>query len=182
MSARISQEGPESLPWTDELFELTKLFPEVAKSLQDNGLLSTWLMFHQLTVNGKFLDSIAFRLFLDVVRFFGSSTTSQMRNSKDTKLFWRIHFLSHCEQGKRGPSSSLWCCFLWRTRFLFCTYDFPHSGQALFFCGVEVINGWPVVSTSISAETSITLPSVTADTSICNTKSSGLVSITSSMT
>ena len=22
-----------------------------------------------------------------------------------------VHFLSHCEQGKRGPSSNLWCCF-----------------------------------------------------------------------
>ena len=130
MSASTSQEGPESLSWTDELFELTKLVPEVAKCSQDNGLLLTWLMFHQLIVNGKCpLDNIAFRLFLDVVRFFGSSTTSQMRYSKDTKLFWRINFLSHCEQGKRGPSSSLWCFFLWRTRFLFYTYDFPHSGQ-----------------------------------------------------
>ena len=77
MSARISQEGPESLSWTDELFELIKLVPEVAKCLQDNGLLLTRLMFYQLIVNVKFpLDNIAFRLFLDVVRFFGSSTTS----------------------------------------------------------------------------------------------------------
>ena len=56
-----------------------------------------------------------------------------------------VNFLSHREQGKRGPSSSLWCCFLWRTRFLFCTYDFPHSGQrcrstGTYFCGAEVIN------------------------------------------
>ena len=186
VSASTSQEGPESLSWTDELFELIKLVPEVAK--WQNGLLSTWLVFHQLIVNGKFpLDNIYFPLFLDVVRFFGSSTTSRMRYSKDTKLFWRINFLSHCEQGKRGPSSSLWCCFLWRTRFLFCTYDFPHSGQRCrstgsFFCGVKVVNRQPVVSTSISAETSITLLSVTADTSICNTKSSNLVSIMSSMT
>ena len=55
---------------------------------------------------------------------------------------WRssdmVNFLSHCEHGKRGPSSSLWCCFLWR--FLFCTYDFRHSGQrcrstGTYFCG-----------------------------------------------
>ena len=103
-----------------------------------------------------------------------------MRYSKDTKLFWRINFLSHCEQGKRGPSSILWCCFLWRTRFLFCTYDFPNSGQryrstGTYFCGVDVFNGWPVVSTSTSAETSVTLPSVTADIYICNMESSDFV-------
>ena len=23
----------------------------------------------------------------------------------------------------------LWCCFLWRTRFISCTYDFPHPGR-----------------------------------------------------
>ena len=99
-----------------------------------------------------------------------------------------VNFLSHCEQGKRGPSSSLWCCFLWRTRFLFCTYDFPHSGQrcrstGTYFCGVEAMNGWPVVSTSTSAETPITLPSVTADISICNDmESSDLVSNLSGVT
>ena len=98
-----------------------------------------------------------------------------------------VNFLSHCEQGKRGPSSHLWCCFLWRTRFLFCTDDFPHSGQrcrstGTYFCGVEVINGWPVVSTSTSAETPIILPSVTADISICNMESSDLISNLSGMT
>ena len=91
-----------------------------------------------------------------------------------------VNFLSHREQGKRGPSSSLWCCFLWRTRFLFCTYDFPQSGQrcrstGTYLCGVE--NGWSVFSTSTSAETSITLPSVTPDISICNLESSDLVSL-----
>ena len=50
------------------------------------------------------------------------------------------------------------------------------------FCGVEVINGWPVISISISAETPITLPSVTADISICNMESSDLVSNLSGMT
>ena len=88
---------------------------------------------------------------------------------------------------KRGPSSSLWCSFLRRTRFLFCTYDFPHSGQrccstGTYFCGSEVVNGWPVVSTSTSAETPIALPSVTADISICNMESSDLVSNLSGMT
>ena len=133
------------------------------------------------------LDSIAFRLFSDVVRFFGSSTTSQMRNSKDTKLFWRIHFLSHCEQGKRGPSSSLWCCFLWWTRFLFCTYDFPHSGQRYRSTGSFFLwsrsHQWMAscFHFHLVRDIHVTLPSVTADTSICNTKSSGLVSIMSSM-
>ena len=61
-----------------------------------------------------------------------------------------VNFLSHCEQGKREPLSHLWCWFLWRTRFLFCTYDFPHSWQrcrstGTYFCGAEVINIWPVV-------------------------------------
>ena len=98
-----------------------------------------------------------------------------------------VNFLSHCEQGKRGPSSHLWCCFLWRTRFLFCTYDFLHTGQrcrstGTYFCGVEVINGWPVVSTSILAGTPIALPSVTADISICNMESSDLISNLSGMT
>ena len=98
-----------------------------------------------------------------------------------------VNFWSHCKQGKRGPSSSLWSCFLRRTRFLFCTYDFPHSGQrcrstGTYFCGVEVINGWPVVSISTSAETPITLPSVTGAISICNMESSDLVSNLSGMT
>ena len=113
-----------------------------------------------------------------------------------------INFLSHWEQGKWGPSSSLWFCFLWRTRFLFCTCNFPHSGQrcrppppplcvcvcvcecfcCCCCCGVEVTNGWTVVSISISAETSIKLSSVTADTSICNMESWGLVSNPSGMT
>ena len=42
------------------------------------------------------------------------------------------------------------------------------------FSGVEVINGWPVVFTSIQTKTSITLAPVTADISICNTESSDL--------
>ena len=44
-----------------------------------------------------------------------------------------------------------------------------------FSGGVGVINGRTVVSTSISAVTSIKLSSVTTDTSVCNTESSDLV-------
>ena len=61
-------------------------------------------------------------------------------------------------EGNEVQIQSLWC-FLWRTRFSFCTYNSPHSGQTacssagffflffffFFFCGAEVINGWPVV-------------------------------------
>ena len=51
-----------------------------------------------------------------------------------------------------------------------------------FFCEVEVINWKPVVSTSISAETYVTLSSVTADNSVCNMESLDLVSNLSGMT
>ena len=70
--------------------------------------------FARLTLKGFQMNTVHMRMKL-------------IRNSFNFFLFFI--FLSHCEQEKRSPSSSLWCCFLSRTWFLFCTYDFPQSGQ-----------------------------------------------------
>ena len=100
---------------------------------------------------------------------------------------WHCDLSRLLEQGNHGPSSNLWCfaSLADQVPFLHIWFSAFWAGcrsAGTFLCGVEVINGWSVVSTSISAETSITLPSVTADISSCNRESSELVSNLSGIT
>ena len=51
--------------------------------------MEPWIKFHELVHNEQFpLDNICFRLFLDVARYIGCTTTTQMRYCKEIKEFW----------------------------------------------------------------------------------------------
>ncbi len=51
------------------------------------------MMFLKLVSRGEFpLSNVAFRLFLDVVRWHGLQTTTAMTYSHDSKLFWRTGY------------------------------------------------------------------------------------------
>lgn len=79
--------------FTLQLAKLRKLLPEVAQQFERNGLLSSWVLFHELVCKGLFdFENIAFHLFMDVVRFLGCENTSSMRYGDNSKLFWRIGF------------------------------------------------------------------------------------------
>ena len=71
------------------LRELLELTPQVAKSMENMGFLRTWILFHKLISQNRFpSDNMSFRLFMDVVRFFGCSSTTNMTYSENVKLFW----------------------------------------------------------------------------------------------
>ena len=57
--------------------------------MQESGYLPTWVQFHELISKQQFpMDNISFRLFLDVVKFMTTSSTTHMRNSPQVKQFW----------------------------------------------------------------------------------------------
>ena len=75
-----------------------------------------------------------------------------------------------------GPDS-----FFFSAHMIFHILGIECCSTATFSYGAAVINEWRVLSTLISAVTSIKLPSGTANTSICNTESSDLTSNLSGM-
>ncbi|XP_070182230.1 uncharacterized protein [Littorina saxatilis] len=82
-----------------EINRLLEILPNAAQRLKEQGLLSTWLLLHELICEGTFpLNNISFLLFLDVVRFYSEENTSSMRYREETKLFWRTGY--HLFHGK----------------------------------------------------------------------------------
>ena len=77
---------------------------------------------------------------------------------------------------KGGPLPILWCCFLWRTRFISCTYDFPHRGRDVVQQAHLLRSRsrqWMDGCFHFHLGSDIQRKSsVTAHTSICNTESS----------
>jgi len=78
----------------DAVQRLQDLLPEAVSKLENSGNLATWITLHEMLADGTFpMDNIAFRLFMDVVRFLSLPTSAAMRYSNDVKLFWRAGYL-----------------------------------------------------------------------------------------
>jgi hypothetical protein len=85
----------------EEYTEIVSLIPTVIDQLKRAGKLTEYISFHKLVNDGKFpLDNLAFLLFLDVVRWFGTETAIySTRYSGEIKLFWKTELrLFHLEE------------------------------------------------------------------------------------
>jgi hypothetical protein len=85
----------------EEYTEIVSLIPTVIDQLKRAGKLTEYISFHKLVNDGKFpLDNLAFLLFLDVVRWFGTETAIySTRYSEEIKLFWKTELrLFHLEE------------------------------------------------------------------------------------
>jgi hypothetical protein len=85
----------DSSPYIVEMLqEMSKLLPAVLNNLHEAGILSTYHKFMSLVNSKKFpLDNIAFLLFLDVVNWFSTDKTSEMRYEfQATSQFWMIGY------------------------------------------------------------------------------------------
>ena len=73
------------------LDELSQLLPSVLQSLERSNQKETFMKFARMVASGHFpLHNIAYLLFMDIVEWFSSESTSQMRYSEDVKKFWRV--------------------------------------------------------------------------------------------
>lgn len=77
----------------NELRKLEELIPPVAEAMKLNGYLPVWIKFHELVSDNKFpMENISFRLFLDVVSFLSSQSTTNMRYSEEVKKTKTVFF------------------------------------------------------------------------------------------
>ena len=87
-------EGVFTFEGKDDVERLQDLLPEAVAKLENSGHLQTWITLHEMIADGTFpMDNIAFRLFMDVVRFLSLPTSAGMRYSNDVKQFWRTGYL-----------------------------------------------------------------------------------------
>ena len=114
--------------------ELKACFEKAIPLLQEGGCLHQISLFLELVIAEKFpLRNIAFLAFLEVVTWFGNSTTTLMRYSSETKLFWRTGF-----QLFKGKSHTLHLCPPSSWKALQCLLKFesrrkiPHLSQRTF--------------------------------------------------
>ena len=83
----------EDSPVVRSYNEIIKSLPDALSMLQENGSLMDFTHFFKVLVDGKYpVDNIAFRLFLETVRWFSLDTTSQMTYWDDTKTFWKVAY------------------------------------------------------------------------------------------
>ena len=92
----VDEEGTDD----EEREILIKLIPSVVETMKNHGQLETWILFNLLLSTQSFpMDNIAFLLFLDVVRWYGTSSTTKMRYNDTAvggnRLCYWFDF-SHC--------------------------------------------------------------------------------------
>ena len=77
----------------NEIEELNDLVPKVLENLkiEDQEQVKTYMAFNRLVAEKSFpLTNIAYLLFLDIVKWFSTKTTSQMRYSDEVRRFWWV--------------------------------------------------------------------------------------------
>ena len=73
------------------LDELSQLLPAVLDALHNSNQKETFMKFARMVAGGQFpMNNIAYLLFMDVIEWFASDSTTNMRYSEDTKKFWRV--------------------------------------------------------------------------------------------
>ena len=71
--------------------ELKQLMPSVVKELSSVQQHDNLLKFFRLVANGQFpSQNIGFLLFMDIVKWYATDETSEMRYSSEVKRFWRV--------------------------------------------------------------------------------------------
>ena len=74
-----------------EIEEMNDLVPKVLETLKTEGQVETYIAFNRLVAEKSFpMSNIAYLLFLDIVNWFSTKTTTQMRYSDEVKRFWRV--------------------------------------------------------------------------------------------
>ena len=71
-----------------EIEELNNLVPKVLENLKTEGQVETYIAFNRLVAENSFpLTNIPYLLFLDIVNWFSTGTTAQMRYTDEMKRF-----------------------------------------------------------------------------------------------
>lgn len=73
--------------------KIRRMLPLVLSSMREHGLYEVWKKFHEMVAAGIFpMKNIAYLLFLDVVRWYSSETTTTMRYDDVVSRFWRTGY------------------------------------------------------------------------------------------
>ena len=72
--------------------EISFLLPKVIKALEESGHIDSYIKYNELLASGRLpTDNICYLLFLDIIEWFSSENTSQMRYQfPETVRFWQI--------------------------------------------------------------------------------------------
>ena len=74
-----------------EIKESNNLVPKVLENLKTKGQVETYIAFNRLVAENSFpLTNIPYLMFLDIVNWFTTETTTQMRYTDEVKRFWRV--------------------------------------------------------------------------------------------
>jgi hypothetical protein len=106
---------------SSDLATILEILPRVIQKLSVEGFDKSILHFIKLVDEDKFpLTNIALILWTEVVKWYGCTLTSQMRYSKETKMFWKLgyrifggkfaNFMSGFKCGPRSQSSDFKGC------------------------------------------------------------------------
>lgn len=72
---------------------IMRMLPLVLSSMREHGLYEVWKKFHEMVAAGSFpMKNIAYLLFLDVVRWYSSESTTTMRYDDVVSRFWRTGY------------------------------------------------------------------------------------------
>ena len=78
---------------SETLQEMYELLPSVLDALESEGHLDSYLKFSRLVASNTFpMQNICFLLFLDIVEWFSTDTTTRMRYRPETFKFWQIGY------------------------------------------------------------------------------------------
>ena len=73
---------------TSDISYLVSLIPDVLANLATNNQKDTFIKFNKMVAEGTFpMTNIAYLLFLDIVEWFSTESTTQMRYSDETKKY-----------------------------------------------------------------------------------------------
>ena len=87
-----SDETADELENLSTYDEIQFLLPKVIKNLEESGQLDSYIKYNELLASGRLpSNNICYLLFLDIVEWFSSENTSQMRYKfPETVKFWQI--------------------------------------------------------------------------------------------
>ena len=92
ITAYTGQEN-NGMPANDDTAQIESMLPDVIECLKEAGCHREYVKFHELVKDRRFpLSNTAFLLFLDVVQWFGCTTTTQMRYKDEVRRFWRTGY------------------------------------------------------------------------------------------
>jgi hypothetical protein len=77
----------------EDITQVIKDIPSVVSKLRSYGHFEIWKKFNNMISNNEFpMDNIAYLLFLDIVKWYGSQNAVTMRYDETVTKFWRVGY------------------------------------------------------------------------------------------